>query len=77
VTSDILISQALAFLVVLVLGGLCWILFGRKNIVLDKVTAAQQLWFDEPDFQPSHWLKRPAHLRKSGSRFFPSTGSVE
>jgi hypothetical protein len=56
VTSDILISQALAFLVVLVLGGLCWILFGRKNIVLDKMTATQQLWFDEPDFQPSHWL---------------------
>lgn len=55
-TKEVLISQVIAVLVVVILGGLCWILFGRRPHLLDKEAAAKRLNFDEPDFEPSRWL---------------------
>ena len=47
-------------LVVIILGGLCWILFGRRPHRFDQDAAAKRLHFDEPDFEPSRWLTSEA-----------------
>lgn len=59
-TKEVLISQVIAVLVVIILGGLCWILFGRRPHLLDQEAAAKRLHFDEPDFAPSRWLTSAA-----------------
>lgn len=55
-TGNVLIDLAISISGVILLVGLARLIFGPRDITLNLARATERLEFDEPDFNPVHWL---------------------
>ena len=55
-TGNILIDLAISIGGVILLVGLARVIFGARGAALTLAGATERLAFDEPDFNPAHWL---------------------
>ncbi|MGJ8563062.1 MAG: hypothetical protein ACSHXY_05865 [Alphaproteobacteria bacterium] len=53
---DLLKSQALAFIVVIILAALCQLFFRSAKSDMTEEKLANRLKYDEPDFHPVEWI---------------------